>query len=297
MEQRFKSMSLFEFQQSFPDENSCKAYLAEKKWSSGFICPNCGHTNYCKGIREFDRQCTSCHRNTSPTAGTLFHGVKFSLLKAFYIVYFVATTKGGIASTELSRKLDLRQKTCWLFKRKVMKAMGSSGNNPIGKDAEVDEFVVGGQETGTRGRKNHSKKLVVCAVEKKRGGVSRFYARVIEHASAQELGDFMHATLSPECKIKTDKWTGYNPLKAEFPGLEQQPSGKKGENFPALHRAIMMFKAWLRGTHHRVRDLQDYINEYSYRFNRAFMKGSALFENLMQRMIAHEPRYYNMIIA
>jgi hypothetical protein len=45
-----------------------------------------------------------------PTAGTLFHKVKFPLLKAFYIVYFVATSKKGISSTELSRKLSLRQK-------------------------------------------------------------------------------------------------------------------------------------------------------------------------------------------
>jgi hypothetical protein len=49
--------------------------------------------------------------------------VKFDLVKAFYIVYFVATNKKGITSTELSRKLELRQKTCWSFKRKVMKAM------------------------------------------------------------------------------------------------------------------------------------------------------------------------------
>jgi hypothetical protein len=41
---------------------------------------------------------------------TLFHKVKFPLLKAFYIVYFVAASKKGISSTELSRKLGLYQK-------------------------------------------------------------------------------------------------------------------------------------------------------------------------------------------
>lgn len=30
-------------------------------------------------------------------------------------------------SIEVSRKLGLKQKVCWLFKRKVMKAMESSG--------------------------------------------------------------------------------------------------------------------------------------------------------------------------
>ena len=33
-------------------------------------------------------------------------------------------------------------------------------------------------------------------------------------------------------------------------------SGKKGENFPEMHRVIMNFKSWLRGMHHHVVDLQ-----------------------------------------
>jgi hypothetical protein len=106
------------------------------------------------------------NRGNAPAAGTLFHKVKFDLLKAFYIVYFVSTNKKGITSTELSRKLNLRQKTCWGFKRKVMKAMESSENHPIEGDVEVDETVFGGQEENTKGRKNINKKLVVYEPEK-----------------------------------------------------------------------------------------------------------------------------------
>ena len=39
-------------------------------------------------------------------AGTLFHKVKFDLIKAFWIVYFLSTNKKGFSSTELARKLD-----------------------------------------------------------------------------------------------------------------------------------------------------------------------------------------------
>lgn len=157
MENKFRSLTIFEFQDRFPEEDSCYQYLTELKWLTGFVCPNCGHTKYCKGKRKYDRQCTSCHRITSPTSGTLFHQLKFSVLKAFYIVYYVSTSKKGISSTELSRKLGLRQKTCWKFKVKVMKAMGSSGNYKIDGNAEVDETVVGGQEEGVVGRKNRKK--------------------------------------------------------------------------------------------------------------------------------------------
>jgi hypothetical protein len=57
------------------------------KWKDGYVCKKCGKAQYCKGINEFDRQCTKCGRLDSPTAGMLFHNCKFSLLKAFYIVY------------------------------------------------------------------------------------------------------------------------------------------------------------------------------------------------------------------
>ncbi len=149
MEQRFKSLTIMEFQQKFSDSVTCMAYLAEIKWRDGYSCKKCGHGNYCDGKAAYSRQCTSCRYVESPTANTLFHRVRFDLLKAFYIVYFVSTNKKGITSTELSRKLGLRQKTCWAFKRKVMKAMGSSGKHPLEGNVEVDEFVVGGQESGT----------------------------------------------------------------------------------------------------------------------------------------------------
>ena len=290
MEQKFKSLSLFDFQQRFNSIESCERYLSDQKWKGCYKCSKCNHRNYCNGIKMYDRQCTSCRYNESATAGTLFHKVKFDLLKAFYIVYFVSTNKKGITSTELSRKLELRQKTCWSFKRKVMKAMESSGNNPMEDNVEVDETVFGGQETGVKGRRNKSKKLVVIGIEKKKKGVSRLYAKVIPKANAKSLGSFMKEHISSEANITTDSWAGYKPLSKEFKNLKQIYSGKKGENFPEMHRVIMLLKSWLRGMHHHVKDLQEYLNEYCYRFNRSQMK-EGIFENLLNRMIIHKPCY------
>jgi len=296
MGQKFKGFTIFEFQQKFPNESSCMEYLAELKWPNGFECPQCRHTKYCKGEKDYIRQCTRCNYLASPTSGTLFHKIKFPLLKAFYIVYFMSTNSKGISTTELSRKLGLRQKTCWLFKLKVMHAMKSSGKYKIEGKAEVDETVVGGQEEGVVGRKNNKKKLVVFAVERKGKGISRLYGKVIPNSSSKELGAFMKTYISLEASIKTDEWTGYVPLKKEFVNLEQVPSGKKGENFPDLHRAIMGFKGWLRGIHHHADYLQEYIDEYTYRFNRNFMK-EKIFENLMKRMISYSPHTYKNLIA
>ncbi|UBZ12482.1 IS1595 family transposase [Flagellimonas marinaquae] len=294
MEQRFKSLSLFEFRERFPDSESCLSHLADLKWGDGFKCRKCGHGNHCTGGMPYSRQCTSCRYDESPTANTLFHKIKFDLLKAFYIVYFVSTNKKGITSTELARKLSLRQKTCWAFKRKVMKAMKSSGNHPITGTAEVDETVFGGQEEGVRGRKNRTKKLVVVGIEKKRKGVSRLYARQISNADAVSLGGFMKDHIAVTAKVTTDQWTGYGPLAKTFDNLLRIPSGKKGRNFPELHRAVMNLKGWLRGMHHHVEDLQDYLDEYCYRFNRSFMK-EGIFDNLMARMVNAPPCYIKNI--
>jgi predicted RNA-binding Zn-ribbon protein involved in translation (DUF1610 family) len=291
MENKFKSLTIFEFQERFPNDDACHEYLIELKWKDGFVCPFCGHTHYCASRRKYDRQCTSCHRAVSPTSQTLFHQLKFPILKAFYIVYYVSTSKKGISSTELSRKLGLRQKTCWSFKQKVMKAMKSSGNNKIEGKAEVDETVVGGQEEGFKGRKNNRKKLVVFAIEKKGKGVSRLYGKVINHSSSKELGEFMSSTIEKNAEIKTDKWRGYQPLKNDFPNLRQVESGKKGKNFPDLHRTIMNFKGWLRGMHHHVDYLQEYIDEYCYRFNRSIMT-DGIFDNILKRMVAAKPDIY-----
>jgi hypothetical protein len=159
MEQRFKSLSVFEFQARFPDEGACEKYLADLKWSGGYSCKKCGHTHCCKGNSAQDRQCTRCRYVESASAGTLFHGCKFSVLKAFYIVYYVSTNKNRISSTELSRKLALRQKICWLFKQKVMKGMESSGNFLMEGKVEVDETYVGGQDDKAIGRSGGHKKL------------------------------------------------------------------------------------------------------------------------------------------
>ena len=144
------------------------------------------------------------------------------------------------------------------------------------------------------GRQNKHKKLVVVAIERKSKGISRMYGKVIDNASNKSFRPFFETHIDPAALIKTDEWTGYRPLKKDFPNLVQVPSGKKGETFPDLHRAIMLFQAWLRGLHHSVDNLQAYIDEYVYRFNRSFMGGS-IFENLINKMLHSNPVPYREI--
>jgi hypothetical protein len=288
MEKRYQSLSLFEFQKKFPDNQSCMEHLANLKWPKGFVCEKCKHDKYCKGKLEQTRQCTSCGYQATPTSGTMFHKVKFPLLKAFYILYFMSTNKKGISSTELSRKLNLRQKTCWLFRKKVVQSMKSSKQYPLTGSVEIDEMVVGQQEENVVGRANKKKKLVIVGIEKKGKGISRMYARVIPDASEESFKPFFVEHIHPQANIRTDGWSSYKTFKDKYPNLKQEKSENKGANFNDMHRVIMMFKAWLRGMHHSVMHLQDYLNEYTYRFNRSFMKEN-IFDNLLNRAVAMKP--------
>lgn len=295
MEARFKSLSIFEFQDRFPDAESCYLYLSDLKWKTDYVCPKCGNKKYCKAIKKYDGQCTKCNYLGSPTSGTLFHKLKFPIVKAFWIIYYVSTNKKGIASTELSRKLELRQKTCWSFKHKVMQAMKSGGDNPLTGKVEIDEFVVGQQEQGVVGRKNKNKKLVVLAIEKKTKGVSRIYAKRIDRATKKNLKTFIENTVSKEAEIKTDGWSSYRSLEKEMTNSTTEDSTKKGKNLTLIHRVIMGFKAWLRGVHGHAKHLQYYLDEYCYRFNRHKMK-QGIFDNLITRMVKHHPVTYKSII-
>lgn len=296
MEQQFQSLTIFDFQAKFPDEKSCLSYLAELKWLDGYAYPKCGNAKYCIGDREFSRQSAKCHHIACTTSGTLFHKVKFSILKAFYIAYYANTNRKSILNKELSRNLRIMPENCWMFKQKVMNAMKSSRQFKITGKAEVDETVAGGQEEGVCSRKNDKKKLLVFAIERKGKGVSRVYRKVIARSSAKELGTFMKATIDADTQIKTDKWTGYKPLKNDSAHLPQELSGKKRENFQNLHRVIMGFKGWLKGDIPPNRShLQAYIDEYSYPFNRNNMKGG-IFGNLPRRKVKAKPLAYNFLL-
>lgn len=118
MEHMFRSMDMKVFDGSFSSPEECLRFLAEAKWKDGFVCRSCGHTNYCDGKTLHSRRCTRCKKEESATAHTIFHRCKIDLPDAFRITFLVCN-KQEISSHELSRQLDLRQMTCWKFKKKI----------------------------------------------------------------------------------------------------------------------------------------------------------------------------------
>lgn len=287
---KFTGMNSIKFNQHFKTEEDCLKYIADLKWEQGYKCRRCENEKFIKGSKHYNRRCLKCKNDESPTAGTMFDKVKFSLLIAFHIVFKIGTKKKGMPTLELSREFELRQKTCWGFKWKIQQAMQSSLQNPLTGLVHVDEFWIGGPEEHNRGRSIGDKKLIVVALEIVGDGVGRAYAQLIEHASAKELGEFLRKYVSKETRIIADKWKGYTPLKQEFPKLEQVIS-EDGKNFKNMHIHIMNLKGWLRGIHHHCskEHMQGYLDEYHYRYNRRNNMGS-VFDLLLKKMVQNSPK-------
>jgi hypothetical protein len=291
---KFEGVNSIKFNRRFQNDEDCYRYLAEVKWPLGdsWKCRKCGHIKYGKGKKPYSHRCSKCNYDESPTAGTVFDKLKFSLLIAFHIVFKISTKKKGMSSMELSEEFEIRQMTVWLFKWKIQQVMASSRRYPLTGEVHVNEFLIGEYEEGKIGRSSESKKkLVVVALEILEGdeGVGRAYAQVIESASAKEFTPFFNAYIRKDAKVITDEWKGYLPLKKVYPLLKQRPSNK-GNNFPQLHIHIMNIQGWLRGIHHHCSKerLQGYLDEYHYRYNRRNHMGS-IFDLTIKRMMLNEP--------
>ena len=109
--------------QLFEDSEKVLKFISDIKWKEGFVCRNCGHTNFCEGKTTASRRCTRCKKEESAAAHTIFHNVKFPINKAFYIAYNVCVLDKDFSSYNYSDQLGLNQMTCWKFRKRIKDCM------------------------------------------------------------------------------------------------------------------------------------------------------------------------------
>jgi predicted RNA-binding Zn-ribbon protein involved in translation (DUF1610 family) len=162
--------SLPEFERRFPDEASCAEWLLERRWGSGFACPECGHDECWRlGRKVLTLQCKACRRETSVTAGTVMHRSHLPLKVWFTAAWLVATHRNGMSARQLWLQLGLGSyKSAWLLLRKLRAAMVDPDREPLAGLVEVDETSLpfrGGGEPARPGRSHDGKLLIAGAVE------------------------------------------------------------------------------------------------------------------------------------
>src|SRR5690606_22043142 len=119
----FKAITANEFLTMFASEDDCNEYLFNIKWKDGYKCRKCAHTQHGKGRTPFHLRCRKCGYDESPTAGTLFHNLKFSLRKAFWLMFRMVHDKKGESTLTMGKQFGLNPKTTWRFMTRIRFAM------------------------------------------------------------------------------------------------------------------------------------------------------------------------------
>ena len=163
---RVRGLSDEAFREAFGTEEQCRAALLRLRWPDGFVCPCCGHRGHCVLAGRGLYQCNRCKKQTSPTAGTIFHATKLPLTLWFAAIHLIVTAKNGISSVELGRRLGVKQPTAWAVKHKIMAVMARrEGETPLTGRVEMDDAYLGGVRSGgKRGRGAAGKTPFVAAV-------------------------------------------------------------------------------------------------------------------------------------
>src|SRR6202165_5988917 len=135
-----RARSRTEFQEAFPDEAGCAAFLFERRWQGGFVCPRCGGERVAAlKSRAHTYECLDCGRQTSITAGSVMHRSKLPLTVWFWAAHLMSTHSNGMSARQLADQLGLTYKTAWLLTQKLRRSMVDPDREPLEGVVEVDQ--------------------------------------------------------------------------------------------------------------------------------------------------------------
>jgi transposase-like protein len=261
-----------EFSKRFATEKACYEYLFRAKWPKGFICPNCEHKSYWISSK-YIHICTRCESHFSLTAGTIMHDTKKPITYWFKAMWWFTTRKSGVNAINLQDLLGFSYVTAWSWLQKLRRCTIRKDREKLSGKVEVDEFFIGGQKPGKRGRGAAGKRIVVAAVEREGSKIGRIRLQVIDDCSSKSLTAFIDQNVEDGSRVVTDGWKGYDLDENRY-DHHQVFLSKSKDKYSALsgvHLVVSLVKRLILGTFQGRVDskyLQNYMDEYVFRFNR-----------------------------
>jgi transposase-like protein len=275
-----KGYSLAAFIADYGTEDQCQQALFQWKWSSGFCCPQCGHTQAHRIKTRQLYQCKQCRHQTSLTANTIFASTKLPLTTWFLAIYLLTQSKSGVSALSLMRQLGVSYCTAWMVKQKLMQVMKEREDKKRLKGLiQLDDAYWGGQRHGgKRGRGSPGKTPFVAAVEVSEDGrpiamkfkvVNAFRAHTIECWAKQSLEPGTYVVSDGLACFKAVTKTGCKHHSIVTGGGHESMTL---EAFTWVNTMIGNVKNAATGTYHAVsgKHLPRYLAEFNYRFNRRY---------------------------
>ncbi len=262
-----------DFDRDFPTDDACLEWLKNNRWPDGIYCNKCEKVT--KHYRIKTRpvySCEFCGNHIYPMAGTIFESTRFDHLRLWFkAVAYMAVTRCGISSRQLSRDLGVTVKTGYRMWKQIRSVLVEDNGAKFSSEVEVDETYVGGKKRGKRGRGSENKTVVFGMVERK-GGVK---AMVVPDVKAKTLVPQIEANVSKDATVYTDDLPSYNRLAslgyAHKTIAHSQRIYVIGKDIHtnSVEGFWSQLKRSINGTYHHVtaRHLQEYVDEYSFRYS------------------------------
>ena len=269
-----------DFDQDFPTGDVCLEFLFRQRWPDGVYCPKCNRIT--PHYRIADRPCYSCQHCGShvyPMAGTIFGGTRFSHLRLWFkAVAYMAVTRCGISSRQLSRDLGVGVKTGWRMFHQIQKVLAED-EGVLEGDVEIDETYIGGKFQNMHrakreqivGRGVTGKTPVFGMVERK----GRVRAKVVDRTDAKTLIPEIWASVDEDAVIITDGMASYRDLGRLGYQHDVVPHSEgiyvigKDIHTNSVEGFWSQLKRSIDGSYYHVttRHLQKYVDEYAFRYS------------------------------
>ena len=283
----------------FNNDKRCRDFITEQRWGGNVVCPFCGcpHTYVCSNS-DNQFKCADCKKRFSCLVGTIFHNTKLPLQKWFMAMYLISSHKKGISSHQLSRDLDVTQKTAWFILHKVRTLFAQYDTPALEGEIELDEMYLGGRETnkhqskkteGTQGRSTKTKTPIFGMVQ--RDGL--VHALKVSDTKASTLLPIIKQFCKENAHFFTDELSSYSCLDRAGMSHSVIEHGKKefskdGITTNSIEGFWGHFKRMVFGTYHFVSKgyLQRYLDEAVYRYNTRKASESTRFADMFCKSIS-----------
>ena len=303
---RVRGLSDEAFRKAFGTEEQCRTALVRLRWPDGFVCPSCGHRGHCVLAGRGLYQCNRCKKQTSPTAGTIFHSTKLPLTLWFAAIHLIVTAKNGVSSVELGRRLGVKQPTAWVMKHKIMAVMARrEGQTRLGGRVEMDDAYLGGRRSGgKRGRGAAGKTPFVAAVSTgPEGRPRKLKLAPVRGFRKREIARGAAHWLAPGSEVVTDGlgcWNAFDEGAYSHRAIRtgSGPKAARVASFKWVNTALGNIKSAITGTYRKIGPdhAERYLASFAWRYNRRYQL-QTMIPRFVHSAARTDPMPYRILIA
>lgn len=236
---------------------------------------------------------------------TMFDNTKLPLQKWFMAIWLITSHKKGISSLQLSRDLDITQKSAWFVLQRIRKCFGLSDNWMLDWEVEIDETYVWWKNKNrhynkkvlnSQGRSNKDKIPIVWMVE--RGW--KLIANTVENTQAKTLTQEIVRNIKSTASLYTDEWLWYNTVKKMYKHSMVNhwnwEYGRLDSYTNTIEGFRSLLKRWIFGIYHFTskKHLQKYVDEFVFRYNSRELSEDERFNVLLSQ--CNNRLSYNQLI-